>query len=76
MTPLLTTLIIFFFLGRGVSVRLLYCFFFYEAFPRHLSSSQTMSLETLVSDDKILKVLFSFKDNKAPGLDGFHMGFF
>jgi hypothetical protein len=35
-----------------------------------------MSLETPVSDDKILKVPLSLKDNKAPGLDGFDVGFF
>ena len=51
-------------------------FFFCEALPRRLSSSQTMSLETPVSDDKILKVPLSLKDNKAPGLDGFDVGFF
>jgi hypothetical protein len=46
------------------------------ALTRRLSPSQSMSLESPISDDEIQKVLFSLKDNKALDLDGFSMGFF
>jgi hypothetical protein len=29
-----------------------------------------------ITDEEIKKTLFSLKDNKAPGLDGFSVGFF
>jgi len=49
---------------------------FGEVLPQRLSSSQITSLDNQISDDEIQKVLFSLKNNKAPGLDGFSVGFF
>jgi hypothetical protein len=33
-------------------------------------------LDTSITDDEIQTVLFSLKDNKAPGPNGFSVGFF
>jgi hypothetical protein len=49
---------------------------FGEVLPQRLSSSQITSLDNQISDDEIQKVLFSLKNNKAPGLNGFSVGFF
>jgi len=46
------------------------------ALPRRLSHPQSMFLDTPITDEESQKTLFSLKDNKAPGPDGFSVGFF
>ena len=41
-----------------------------------ISSSKHMYWLSPITDEEIKKTLFSLKDNKAPGLDGFSVGFF
>jgi len=41
-----------------------------------ISSSKHVSWLSPITDEEIKKTLFSLKDNKAPGLDGFSVGFF
>ena len=44
--------------------------------PRRLSLSQSTSLDSLITDEEIQKTLFSLKDNKAPGPNGFNVDLF
>ncbi|XP_038975305.1 uncharacterized protein LOC120106373 [Phoenix dactylifera] len=44
--------------------------------PKRLTEIQREDLDRSISDDEIRMVMFSLKDNKAPGPDGFSAGFF
>ncbi|XP_022855777.1 uncharacterized protein LOC111376995 [Olea europaea var. sylvestris] len=47
-----------------------------KALPKSISALQNENLDRDVSFEEIKEVLFSLKDNKAPGPDGFNAGFF